>query len=450
MGFASLHNAFESLCPEGIGAAVSAGRVNDLAKAAVDSMMMSNLPGATRQISVYPLTKVQAGFTTSSNDISISDQWKLKFTIDIWLHVANNDSKKIITSRWQFTGTQLEPFVDQQAGKVYLQTAPLGNPPKPVSDTRDPNADQYLIDIGYVKGGAPDWARFNEEVVYPFLRVNSRGLLAGIVRAIPLPQVFSFFKTVTPIPPIEAAIRDGYLLCWTENARINLPLCDAPPAQMQPTTNWKSNGALPQSPWDASSPPTALYIAAKPLLQWYSTGLMPAVMISKEQEGFIGWSIDAAAGLKSLEITLVANPAGGEITGHAELRILGFATAWMNGPCGVRLDVISAGITADGSLDAKWKIFSEPASKRIKMMLDVNGQIDRGSINIAGGGLIGVVLGDLIEALIKTGLIEINTDYRDRTESVLFDAAQLINRIPNVFRRVGNRSILCGLEEVAD
>lgn len=171
-------------------------------------------------------------------------------------------------------------------------------------------------------------------------------------------------------------------------------------------------------------------------------------MITQTQEGFIGWRYDASIGLRSLTVSLQPAMNGGAIAASANLALVGVVSAWMNGPCGLRIDLVNAAIQADGTLTATAEVFWQPASYELKAALDVHGDIDRRSVNVNTGGLIGSIIGDVVEWLYRIGVIKIDTQYRHHSESMLLDTATIMPLSPSL--RVGRRSALISCLHIGD
>jgi hypothetical protein len=111
----------------------------------------------------------------------------------------------------------------------------------------------------------------------------------------------------------------------------------------------------------------------------------------------------------------------------------------LNGPCGARLSLASATITGNGSAHADVRIGYDRTVRALRLELDVRADIDRSSVNITSGGLLGGIFGEIAEILYKSGIIKVDTSYRKRSSVDLLD----LTDDPMPFRaaqRVGDRS----------
>jgi hypothetical protein len=238
-------------------------------------------------------------------------------------------------------------------------------------------------------------------------------------------------------------------MVYSKKARLNVPDCGGTPTV--PLTNKNATAVhdvpKPWSPQDNSTPLIAVYYSATPIVDWHAAVVKPGVVIRNETDGFIGWGTYAAIGVDSLLVVFTPSAAGGTLTARMDLEALGHASAWLNGPCGVRLDVITASLTATGQATATLTVTTNIQALQLKSVFTVSGNIDKGSINISTGGLLGPIIGEVVEWLIKIGALRVDSTFSERGETVLSALERLEIRDPVVFQRVAEQSVLFGLVE---
>lgn len=444
----TLHDALEHLSPDGVGVGISLHWLDLQCRNAISAMVSQPRPGINQQIPLPATTKFEAGFNTDPSKFVLdATQHTITLSLDIYLHLSGSPSATILTFKYDVINAQIRPVVDQSTFELFIEPA-KGASSNLSGQTYDSNADARLITAGYVKpDGTADRQRFEQEIVYPFVWINGQGLVRAIFRSLPIPNIFGSLQTIRPVVPIKTSLDEAYLLVWSEKALVDLPICGAQkPLNGTPTNQWRlrPGSPSPSSPFDTQIPQFGLYFAGGTLLDWHAELMMPAVMVSHTEGGFIGWRYDAAVGLQTLLVELVPAANGGSIEASAGLAIVGVASAWMNGPCGIRIGLIDGTLQGNGHAAASFSVLFDTRSFQVKTVLDINADIDKSSVHITagGGGIITSILADLIEWLYRIGVININTQYSRHSDSTLLDATGLLPAQWNPRMRVGQRSTL--------
>jgi hypothetical protein len=73
--------------------------------------------------------------------------------------------------------------------------------------------------------------------------------------------------------------------------------------------------------------------------------------------------------------------------------------------------------------------------------LDVQADVDKGSVNISSGGLLGGIFGEIVEILYKSGILRIDTAFRQRSRVDLLDLSDLVSNYSKSGQRVSDRSV---------
>ncbi len=328
---------------------------------------------------------VEAAFTVDANTFLIDTTGPtLTLTLTTWLHVAGNPRARIASFDLEIRDARMIAFADPLDGGVYLEPEPNVRPRelRREYDVHDATTASRVISAGFVDaGGAADFARFEQEVMYPFLWVNLRGLVRAVFRSIPLPQLLRMFRNIAPVPSIECDIVDGYLMAWTKEARVVIADCETPKTEARLLPRMTSTPAsLPWSPLDYADPPVVFYLSS---------------------------------------------------------------TAWMNGPCGLRVDLAGSGITGNGEATSDLTIELQKAL--LKGKLETKGEVDAGSVNLIPNGLLASVIPEIVEWLLESGILRVDTSFGDRSEMTLFDLLNLQQQLLQAATRVSENSLLIPL-----
>jgi len=450
MRFANIHGFFEAKSPQGVGAAIGLSFIERLAKKTLQRLAGKRVRGLNQEIPIFPITGVEAGFEFDPTNLKIeTNHGTISFKLMIWLHLAGSAADRIVSFDFEFVDETIEITVDQAGAGVYFEPDPTANLMLS-QQTVDPNADQHLKDGGFVDAsGNADWTRFNNEVLFPFLWINSRGLIRSIFRSIPLPQLFKLFRCILPVAPFYAQIESGHLCIWTDRATAVIPGCGGEnPVKDIPAKTWEkvTGVAFPWSPRDENEPAWALYYSAPPIIDWHADVFRPAVAIHTETDGFVGFSVDAALSLESLRVVFNPSAVGGTISAFAGLRAAGYASAWINGPCGIRTDVATTALTGNGGAAATFALAFDNPGQKLDANLAITADIDRGSVNLTTGGVLGFVVGEIVELLYKTGTLRIDSSYEHRSQTMLLDYSSLGLGNLDLWQRVSEDSILVGIQ----
>jgi hypothetical protein len=455
MTVANLHDDFEHECPRGIGGGIAIKHVQALAEQAIKLLNAKGVNGLNQGIPLYPAQTVEAAFAIVGGSFKIDTGPSLSISIETWLHVVGKPKDRIVTFHFDITRAAMNAYADQTDGNVYVEPDATARPKLAKGFEYDNDRDAHLIAAGYVDATtkSADVTRFEQEVLYPFLWVNLRGMVRSIFRSIPLPQVLKMFRAFAPVPPIRCSITDDYLLSWTDEAKVTLEACGGDTGERLIQAQWNATTGtpLPWSPFDNDTPPIVLYISAVPLLEWHAGALKPGVVLSAEQSGFVSWGVYGGVGVQSLTVTLKPSSRGGTISANAELFAEGYATAWMNGPCGVRIDLIGAAFNGPGHLTADVEVKYDDVAKRLRGSIATKAELDASKLNLTPAGLLVIVYVEVLEWLLKTGILRVDTSFEDRSELTMFDTLRLtdINRV-SFLQRVGEGSVLLAARERTD
>jgi hypothetical protein len=437
----TVHDFLESNCPNGGGFAIGG---NDLA-GVIEGIIIS-LASSTGRNTNIPLdqsSSVRFSFLFDSASFQLSTTLGLSVKLKIKLHPNGKPNEPIVTVDYDIQDAQLEPLYDTAVAEFCWISASTGS----ISLADETwGTDQALIDAGYQKSDhTADKEKFLEDIYYGFKWLNSRALLPSIIRNIPFPQVQKWFLPFALMSPFKYAVQSRDLIIWTDVVRNVFQGCgtsETPSTPPSPSWRVRPGSPAPSSRFDNADVPFALYIAATNLVSWQAGQVAPAVMLSGGGGGFIRWSYDVAAAVRSLMLDLIPAPNGGGLSLHLALRIAGLATAWIDGPSGTRLSLATAGLTADGTVDATAIVEYDPKSGHIDLETTVAAAIDKNSVDLSGGGLFDEVLADIVEFLFKRGTFNIDTSYYSRTKMPLIDLNDLALPHIEAFQRVGNRSML--------
>lgn len=442
MSFAQVHDFFESNCPAGAGFALQSGVIADAIKTLIGTF--SSDPSRYQDI---PLDRgrVRFSFTIDPAKFNFTSRFEVSLQIRVWLHPAGDPSQEIVTLLYDVDHVPISATFDGNVAEFVWTTA-SNKSATLLSEQWNPS-DAPLLAAGYVAGdGSADRQLFKEEIYFGFVWVNARNLLPAILRSIPFPQVQVWFLAFRLQPPFQTKVEGGYIHVWTEqiiDVGHTCGISEIP--STAPGPNWKASAGTPGSPIDADEPPVAVYLAAINLARWQANGLAPAVMLSGSGGGFIRYSYDAAVSLQSFELTLHPGPAGGTLSLDAKLRALGLASAWIDGPSGSRLSLISLGITADGDLRGSATATFNVSRARIDIEAHLRASIDQRSVQIEGGGLwpLTVIIAEVAELLARNGAFKLTKSFSHQSSIELFDVSSIAaSEHSDVVQRVGRSSTL--------
>jgi hypothetical protein len=438
MTLATVHEHFEQRCPDGAGFAlhvdlVAARLADAVASIGADAKLHIDLP-------LLVTNAVNFSFEIDPATVSLSQDWLLSLALNVWLHLPGDPTAEIVRVAYRIEGVRVGAEYDASRNNcAWTPAAPAT--PNMVGETWEATG-AHLVAAGFVDAaGNPDRDRFLREIYYGFVWINAAQLVATIFRAIPFPQLQKYTGPLRLKPPFQFEVVDSHFAVWTDEVDIidvhcgggNIP---KPPA----SANWHAiPHAGPKSPREGSEPVLGLYVAAQTLVSWQAGYLAPAVSFSSSGGGFIRYDLDATVSLRSLDLSVQPDPNGGSLSIDAGLRLTAQADSYMNGPCGTRLSLASATITGNGSAHADVRIRYDRPSRALRLELDVRADIDQTSVHVTSGGLLGGILGEIVEILYKSGIIKVDTSYRRRSGVDLLDLSD--ESMPfRTAQRVGDRS----------
>jgi hypothetical protein len=434
-----IHEYLEKNCKKGAGFALRAQTVSDTVGELLQSLAVSTRKNT--DLALDQSSDVRFSFLLDAASFVLSPDLELSIKLKVWLHPKGDSANPIVTLEFIIGDAQLEPLYDAAISEFCW----ISKSSTTVSITSEVwGTDGALIAAGYKKpDNTADKQRFLEEIFYGFKWVSLRNLLPSIIRNIPFPQIQKWFLPFVLRAPFKSHVSDGYLMVWTDDVLNIFQDCGQSQTPSAPPKGTISQSGSPASPYDQFRPSIATYIAATNLLSWQASQLAPAVMLSKNGGGFVRWSYDLAVSVTSLVLDLLAAPNGGGLHLGLTIRIAGIASAWIDGPSGTRLSVATATLTADGSVDASAMVQYTPQTGHIDLETTVSANIDKSSIDLAGGGLFGQIEAEVIELLIKTGIFKIDTSYYSRTRMPLIDLNDVVPPSRSVaLQRIGGISML--------
>jgi hypothetical protein len=441
MPFGSLHDFFEKSCPDGAGFALARDLVETIVAGSIAQLQAN--PKLRTDLPLFGANSVHFTFAPDAATLKISASWELSLDLTVTLHEPGNPASKIVDVLYRLPTVKFDAAYDAGSGSCFWRAAP-GQTLQKVSETWEPSG-QALINCGYADGsGQPDKQRFLDEVYYGFVWVNAARLMDTVFGAIPFPQLQIYLGPIRLKAPIQFQQTAEYFAAWSNEVELVNLMCgesQAPPTPSATSVQVTTTSAI-KSPIDTKSPPAAVYLAAKNLVNWYAGVLAPALMISSGGGGFVKWSVDAAVSLRSLRLDLVQSQYGGGLLLEAKLRLAGVADSWIDGPCGSKLSLASAGITADAGARASANVTYDPNKRVLRLACQVSADVDKNSVNITTGGLLGGVFGEVVEILYKSGALKIDTSFTRRMECDLLDLAELDVRGNQAQQRIGDKSAL--------
>ncbi|AVP97415.1 hypothetical protein C7S18_09505 [Ahniella affigens] len=445
MDLDQLHTFLERKSPAGLGYGLRIADLEVAVRAMLTRLGLSPLDGVNRNLAL-PFGSLAASFDVDPAAFSMEPKTgAISLDLNIWIHDRADANNPIYKLQYLLRDEPVSAGVDLAGMKVFLEPQNA----RAVVHAHDfsHGADPILIRLGFVDAlGMADRSRFATEVAFPFIWLNAQGLMRAIVRSFPLPDVFSWFKTILPAGAIIAEIQSGYLAAWSEQVAISIPSCGLPPAA-RPAPKVVADAILgnpkPWSPADSSEPMLAIYLSEQPLLDWHAQALMPAIAFHQEDDGFPGWSVDGHVGVEHATITFAPSATGGSLTVAAALRLHAFASSWINGPCGLRLDVASAAISGPGSLRADFSVNYSDSLRALRSALSVEIDVPPGDLNITAGGMLPGAFAELVEWLLRAGVIHVDIGLRARSEQTLLDLVESASRLGRAFvtGRVAEHSV---------
>jgi hypothetical protein len=423
--FGEIHDELEKESSKsGVGAAVALDLIQAMGRQQLTALNKAPVKGINQDISLYPLDKVAAAFKTDVDSFVVNtDTGALSLDLEVYLHVAGSPMDVIAVFKYSVSEGPTRPVVDQSDLHVYLEPGPGATLVLKTWDkTKD--ADGLIKGLGYVDlQGEPDWVRFNQEVISPFIWINGRGLLRAVYRSIAVPQVFDFMRVIKPSPPINAKIVPDYLMTWSLDAAVDYKQCSD--AKKAPPGKQKATPVLGvKKPWskiDDQVPPIVTYYGSQPLLRWHADSVTAAIPIDRQPEGtFLDWGARSDVTVSDLELSFIPSAAGGAIVASFILRALGTVSAWITGPCGVHQDIGSVAMTADGEAKATLTLNLVPAKQRVESSWDVKGGLNKDSVRLSGN-LLGLPVPFIAEWLIRLGLLKVPLELGERGHQTLID-----------------------------
>ena len=438
MTVALIHDALENVCPDGAGFAISidllAGQISQLLR------HLEATPDRRRNIRLDQTSGARFSFDIESA-FDLDAKLQLSMRLRVWLHPAGDPEKEIVSLSFDIAQAVLEPLYDSSIANFGWISKNDGA----LSISMETWAAEPELSTWLKLAGYKNKDQFLEEIYYGFKWLNGRNLLPTIFRQLPFPQVQSWFRSIALDAPFEFKVEGGYLIIWTNFCRLLFHNCgETNEPSDSPKSQWDTdNSNAPGSQYDNTRPPFLIYVAAQNLASWQARQVAPALAIGDSGGGFVNWSYDAAVAVRSFNLRLVPNSQGGAIVIHLDLRVFGTAQAWIDGPSGIKMSLASAGLTADGRVDASAGVDLNPNEHAINLVTLVDGEIFRNSVNLSGGGLFSSVLAEIIEALFKRGAIKVPTAFHKRTSTTLIDLADIDGLYESFSSyRVGRRSLL--------
>lgn len=446
-----LQTYLEGRSPEGVGFGF---RLDQLGRA-VQRMLarLQNRPsdGVNRNLPL-PIAEVAASFSVDPATFRMDGlSGAISLDLDLWLHQQGDPATAIYVMGYRLQDEAVVAGIDHAAQRIFLEPR-AGSTARIHSQSWGADADLVLVRLGYVDAaGLADRARFQSEVITPFQWLNARGLLRAIVRSFPVPDVFSWFETIRPVGAISADVGAGYLIAWSESAAIAIPDCALPPSQGQGPSVVPDVVAGVPKPWsafDLRAPGLMLYYAATPLLDWHAGVFMPAVAFHQEHDGFPGWAVDGHVGVQRLRVRFEPRADGGALTFDGELRVLGHASSWINGPCGLRVDVGTATFSGPGTLQGELAVSYSRALMALRSALAVAIDVPSHTLNLSAGGLLGGAWIEIVEWLLRAGVVRLDLGMQNRSEQTLLDLLQqsVDHGAATAFKRVAERSVAVVLD----
>lgn len=438
MTLETVHDYLEGKCPDGAGFALHYRIVDRLLQQAVAAIAVD--PQLHTCLPLFATNAVQFSFYIDPASVSLTPDWKVSLKLDVVLHVTGDPTAEIVRVTYEVDHVSLTGEYDRTRGQCFWKPASPSAPSK-TGELWEATGTN-LIKAGFVDGnGAADRQSFLDQFYYGFVWINSAQLLPTILRAVPFPQIQHYLGPIRLSGLLEMEIVDEHLAVWSNEVDIIDVHCGGGTiAKPAVKTDWAAAGVgTPKSPWDNREPDLGLYLGATTLLDWHAGYLAPAIAIHQSGGGFVRYDLDGALSLQSLKLTLQIDPNGGSLTLDAGLRLLALADSYMDGPCGSRLSLASATLTGDAYAKATVGVHIE--SKALVLDLDIQADVDKGSVNISSGGLLGGIFGEIVEILYKSGILRIDTAFRQRSRVDLLDLSDLAPNYSKSGQRVSDMSV---------
>jgi hypothetical protein len=417
MPFGQLHDFFERQCPDGTGIGLRISLIERLGRAVIDTLGRPLL-NVNSDVPLPQHPQVRFSFTLDPGSFRLRPGGLLSLNLTVWLHPAGHPDLPIVTLTFSIADATVQVGTDPVDGD--LRWVPRGSTLPTVSAPAW-GPDKNLIAAGYVTNtGAADRNKFNEDIYYGFVWITSANLVSGIVANLPIPQVHRWVIPFSLKPPIESSFSTDYLAIWSNLVGVNPIFCGPtnPPLSTRIVTNWNV-GPMPPgplSPDENASPELLIYVAAQQLLDRKAGTLMPAVMLDATNGGgYIRWNLRASAGLAALTLTLQPSNNGGSLIVDGRLNLIGDASAWIDGPSGIRAASIDESLKANadvhGSITARFDV----ATFLVDLDTSIGVTVDQRTVQLGGGGLLSwpiqPVVNAIVEFLINRGAIELPSVY---------------------------------------
>lgn len=440
MTLATVHDHLQAKCPDGAGFAIHFSVVEKLLGKTLHNIAAD--PALSTDLPLAVTNRVNFSFFLNEKSVELKQDWTLSMKLDVVIHLPSNVAAEIVRVSYELADVPINGGFDRGRDECFWKAAA----PNAINKT----AEQWeqapalnLIAAGFVDAaGAADKQRFLEEVFYGFVWINKTNLLDTILRAVPFPQVQRFLGPIQLAGLLQSEVIDQHLAVWTDEVNVLGQCGGGVLPKTGVATSWSAQGASAvKSPWDGREPALGLYIGATTLLDWHAGYLAPAIAFRKSGGGFVRYDVDGALSLQRLALVLRIDPNGGSLELDAGLHLLAYADSFIDGPCGSRLSLLSATIQADASARAVIGVHFEQKALALVLDIDIQADVDRNSVNIVSGGLLGGIIGELTEALYKVGIVNIDTTYRKRTQVDLLNLSDFSDYFMRGATRVSDHSV---------
>jgi hypothetical protein len=443
MSFGRTHDILETICPDGaVGFGMSAHSIEWLIRSALSRISQNS--GLYQDLPLVASEKARFSFYIDDKTIKISSNWELSFDLRVAIHPPGRSRQEIVSIDFAVASVSLLAAYDNSTNQ-FRWAAPPGARIRNKGETWD-TSGAGLATIGMTK------EQFLDDIYYGFRWVTGAQLLPTLLSGIPFPQIHEMLGCFRLKPPFRFEQVEDYFVVWTDQVELVSNLCgELEQPDQPPSGRWNRLGSQPPaSPYDDRTPEVVLFVGAQKIASWHAQEFAPAIHYRQRGGGFVRWSYEGWVAINSLEISLEPRPDGGALLLSSDLYLRAHAEAWMDGPCGTRIDAASASISGEGAANAEIALAYDLPTSSIVMAMAVQGRIDPSTIDIDTGGLIPAVVGEIFEALVRTGAVRVQSSLSHRSRTTLLDLSILGIGNSNPLRRIGTRSMLVGFSPQSD